>query len=132
MLAVAEDDHAVDDHVAHAHGVLVRLLEGRAVGDRARVEDDHVGEHAGPEEAALLELEVGRRQAAQPVDRLGEGQGLLLAHVLAEDTREVAVGARVRGRLRERRLRRHRRGVRSERHPGQPDLRVRFSSDIMK
>ena len=62
--------------------VLVRLLEGGAIGDGGGVEDDHVGEHAGPEETALLELEVGCGKAAHPVDRLGEGQDLVLPHGL--------------------------------------------------
>ena len=63
-----------------------------------RVEDDDVGEHALAEEAAAVELEVRGRQAGQPADRLLERDHLLVAHVLAEQPREVAVGARVRGR----------------------------------
>ena len=54
----------------------MRLFERGAIGDRGGIEDDDVGEHAGPEEAALFELEVRGGKAAQPVNRLGEGQGL--------------------------------------------------------
>ena len=46
MLAVLQDDLPVDEHVLHAGGVLVRLLEGRAIRDRRRIEDRDVGEIA--------------------------------------------------------------------------------------
>ena len=53
VLAVLEHLHAVDEDVVHPHSILVRLLEGRAVGNLRRIEDDDVGEHAFAEEAAV-------------------------------------------------------------------------------
>ena len=64
MLAVAQSDRAVDEDVAHAGGVLVRLLEGGVVGDGRRVEDDDVGEVAGREAPAVAQLR-GSRPAAR-------------------------------------------------------------------
>src|SRR6185436_19233908 len=107
MLAVFQDLRAVDEYVAHADRVLMRVLERGSVGDSGWIEDDNVGEHALPDEAALLQLEVRGRQSAQPVDRLLERNHVLLSHVHAEEPGEVAVGARMGGRLRERRLWRH-------------------------
>src|SRR5688572_21193885 len=70
VFAVPENHRSVDDHIPHAGRVLMRLLERGAIGDRGGIEDDDVGEHAGPEEAALFELEVGGGKAAHPVNRL--------------------------------------------------------------
>ena len=53
MLAVAQHLDAVDEDVAHADRILVRLGEGRAVGDRRRIEDGEIGEIAGAQRAAV-------------------------------------------------------------------------------
>src|SRR5882672_3805747 len=44
VLAVFQYMRAIDEHVFHAGGELMRLLEGGAIGDGLRVEDDDVGE----------------------------------------------------------------------------------------
>ena len=62
--------------------------------------------------------EVVRRQARQPAYGFGSsGNRALVAAVVAEEPRERAVGARVRGAVAERRDRRVRLGVGAERHP---------------
>ena len=99
MLAVLQDDLPVDEHVLHADGVLMRLLERRAIRDRRRIEDRDVGEIAFLQQAAAIEAEVLGGQARQPAHRVRERDHLFLAHVLAEQPREVAVGARMRVRL---------------------------------
>ena len=97
MLPVLQHLAAIHEDVLHADRVLMRLLERGAVRDRVRVEHDDVGEHAWPQEAARVELEVRRRQAADAAHRLGQRERLLLAHVLPEQAREVAIGPGVGG-----------------------------------
>src|SRR4029453_2927986 len=46
VLAVLQEPHPVHEDMPHADRVLVWLLEGFAIGNRRRVEDHHVGEHA--------------------------------------------------------------------------------------
>jgi hypothetical protein len=104
VLAVLQDLRAVDEHVAHADGVLVRVLERRTVGNPGGIEDDNVGEHAFADVASRIELQVCGGQPTQPPHGLLERDDVFLAHVLAEQPGEITVGARVRGGLGERRL----------------------------
>ena len=48
MFAILEHLHAVDEHVHHAGGVLVRLLVGGVSAIVLGIEDDDVGEVALP------------------------------------------------------------------------------------
>ena len=89
---------AVDEDVAHAGGILVRLVEGGAVGDRRRIEDREVGKiarRAARRGRAMPRLaagsEVSRRTASCERDQP------LVAHIVAEQAGEIAVGARMRG-----------------------------------
>src|SRR5215468_4822917 len=83
VLAVFQDLRAIDKHVFHADGELMRLLEGGAVGDGLRVEDDDVGEISFLQKSATIELQIGRGQTRQTADRFFEGNDLLFAHVFA-------------------------------------------------
>src|SRR5690242_20678024 len=58
VLAILQHLHTIDEDMAHAGRVLVRLVERRTIGDLGRIEDHHVGEHAFADEAAPIELEV--------------------------------------------------------------------------
>ena len=60
VLAVLENLDAVDENVFHADGILMRLVEGCAVRDCRRIEDDHVSEHSFPNQAAVIEAEISR------------------------------------------------------------------------
>ena len=60
VLAVLQHLHAVDEHVAHSGGQLLRLFEGRVVLDLRGVEDDDVGIIAGLKRSTLLDPEVRR------------------------------------------------------------------------
>ena len=95
--AVAQRRLAVDDHVAHAHRQLVRVLVGGERVDGVGVEHNHVGEEALIEAAAVVELERLRREGRQAPDGLGHRHQLLVAHVMAEQAGERPVGARVGG-----------------------------------
>src|SRR5258708_14255552 len=96
VLAVLEHLHAVHEDVLHANRIRMRLLVGGGVGDRRGIEDRQIGVHAGLHEAAAFEAEERRRQAGQAAHRLLERDHLFLANVLAEQSGEAAVGARVR------------------------------------
>ena len=48
VLAVLQHLHAVDEHVAHAGRVLLRMVERRVVDDRRRIEDHDVGDSRRP------------------------------------------------------------------------------------
>ncbi len=80
--------------------------------ERRRVEDDDVGVGAGPEHAAAGEAEPLRRSAGEPVDRLGQGQHLLLLDAEAQVPRRPGVGA-VEDLAGERPVGRHRRRIRA-------------------
>ena len=100
VLAVAQHLHAIDEHVAHAGRVLVRLLERGVILDRRRIEDHDVRQHALGEPPAVLDAEVLGGQRGQSADAFFERDELLIAHVPPQQSREVAVGARMRVRLR--------------------------------
>ena len=100
----------------------MRLLVGRAIGDGFWIEDDDVREVAGSEPSAFLDAQRGGGQRRELPDRLFERNDVLVAHVFAQQTREVAVRPRVRAGLDEHAFRRHRGGVRPEAHPWQLDL----------
>src|SRR5215831_470865 len=53
VTSLLDHDLAVDDHVIDSGGVLLRPLEGRAVGDGLLVKDHYVGGHSRPQQAAI-------------------------------------------------------------------------------
>src|SRR5215475_7860239 len=114
MFTIFKNLSAVDENVLHSDRVLVGILEGRAVGDRRRIEYHNVREHARFEKTAMVQTQIGRGQSCQSPDGFLERNHLLFTHVLAEQSREVAVGARVRGGFKEGSLWRHRGRVRTE------------------
>src|SRR6266540_5765846 len=81
-LAVIEHLLAVHEHVGDAGRRLVRVLEGRAVDDRRRVEHGDVGEKARLEEPAPREPDALRRERGRLADRELERHELLVAHVV--------------------------------------------------
>jgi hypothetical protein len=62
VFAILQDLDAVDQDVFHPDGVLVGLVEGCAVRNRRRIEDDHVSEHSFLKKTAMIETEIGRGQ----------------------------------------------------------------------
>ena len=48
-LSAVQNHFAVDDHKVYAVGILMGLAELRAVDDRVRIKNSHVGLHAGPQ-----------------------------------------------------------------------------------
>src|SRR5205823_1130385 len=61
---------AIHPHIADADGELVRLREGRAVGDGGGVEDDHVRTGAGAQEAAVPDAQAVRDGGGHDPHRL--------------------------------------------------------------
>src|SRR5215470_773602 len=95
VTSLLDHDLAVDDHVIDSGGVLLRLLEGRAVGDGLLVKDHDVGGHSGPQQAAIPQLESLRGQRTHLADGFFQPDQPLLADVNAEDARVVAEATRV-------------------------------------
>src|SRR5262245_43545921 len=91
VLAVTGHRRAVDENGADACGEAAGVVVGRDIGDGGWIEDDQVGEGAGPDRAAVHEAELGRGQARHLVDGGGQVEHPLVAHVVAEDTRKAAV-----------------------------------------
>ena len=58
VLAIFENQNAVDENISDADGILVGLLEGRSVGDRLRIENHYVCKHAFLDKSAVIETEV--------------------------------------------------------------------------
>src|SRR5262249_30022766 len=94
--AAVDDAAAVDEQVAHAGGVLVRLVEGGAVAERLRVEHHHVGVVTRPQVAAVLQPQDVRRQAAGTPQGGLQRDDALRHGVVPGLAREAAVAARVR------------------------------------
>src|SRR5215475_8277453 len=91
VLAVAGHRRAVDEDGADPCGEAAGVVVGRDVGDRGWIEDDEIGEGAGPDGAAINEAELGRGQARHLVDGGGQVEHPLVAHVVAEDAGKAAV-----------------------------------------
>src|ERR1035438_9264138 len=95
MLAVFQDVHAIDEYIAHARRILMRLLECRVVLNGGGIEDHDIGEVARPERAAAVELKVLRGQRSQPPYGPLEGNEPFIADILAQQPGDVAKGARI-------------------------------------
>src|SRR5688572_14388877 len=93
VLAILEHLRSVHEHVLHSDGILVRLFEGRLVGDRFRIEDDNVSEHSFLKQPALIETKVLSRQAGHLPDCLFQRDHLFFTDILSQDAREISVGA---------------------------------------
>ncbi len=116
--AVLQDLDAIHPYMPDAGRVLVRLLICRMLGNRLWIERNDVGEVAGNELAAVLNPQGCRRERRQLPNRFLKRNDVLVTHVLAE----VAISTRMRARLQEHALRRHRRRVGSKADPRQLDL----------
>ena len=102
-----------------ADGVTRRLLVGRVVGDRRRVEDHEVGEGALAQHATVAQAQASRGHAAQLRDGRLERERPALADVRAEHARGAPVRPRVRpAGVEDRVTRPARLGVRADRDPG--------------
>ena len=53
MSALVDDVDAVDEYVLDTDGQLVGILEGGAVTDSFRVEDDDIGQHAAAQKTPV-------------------------------------------------------------------------------
>src|SRR2546426_3141554 len=93
--AAVHDDGAVDDDVGDPRRIAVGIGEGRLVLDGAGIEDCEVGGVALAHEPAVAEAEPRGAHPRHLVDGRLEREELLLAGVLAEHTRERAVGTRM-------------------------------------
>src|SRR6266566_3307033 len=96
-LALLQYHLAVHQDVLDADGRLVRLLERRVIHDRRGIEDGDVGEHPGTHETPIGEAHPLRRERRHLAYRELERKQLQVAGIVAEDSRECAVGAGVRG-----------------------------------
>ena len=65
--AAVDDVDAVDEHVLDAERQLVGILEGGAVADGLRGEDDDIGQHAATQEATVAQT-----------DAIGDGRALVV------------------------------------------------------
>src|SRR5215510_4146520 len=98
----------------HSDCELMRMFEGGEVGYGLRIEDDDVGEISLFQKSATIKLQIGRGQTGQTADRVFERNDLLFADVFAEQSGEVAVGARVRRGFQKYAFGGHRTGVGAE------------------
>src|SRR5262249_36178805 len=96
VLAVLDDEAAVDEHVLDPRRVLVGLPVGSAIADPPRIEHYEVGSSAYRDDAPILEPETARRKTRHLWNCLGQGQHALAAPVPPEDPRKGAVAPRMR------------------------------------
>ena len=86
---------------------MIGIVERRDIADRRRIEDRHIGDHAGPQNAAIGEADACGGTRRHFSYRVLERQQMLVAHVLAENPGERSPAARVRLRTRERAIGRY-------------------------
>src|SRR5439155_24947432 len=96
LLPVLHRDLPVDDDIFDAYRELSRLLVGRAVGDRLRIEDNHVGGEALTQLTPAGEVHSTRRKRGHLAHSFLQREQALLPHVFAQHTRDGAVDTRVR------------------------------------
>src|SRR5437867_6489669 len=65
MFAIFEHLHAIYENVFHAYRILMRFVIRGAVGDRRRIEYDHISKHPLLEEPAMIEPQICCRQSTQ-------------------------------------------------------------------
>src|SRR6202789_982587 len=87
------DGHlTVHDDVTHAGAQLVRFLESGMVLDGIRIEHYDVGEGARLQAATIFQGQIVCRQRGELAHGLLDADDMVLAHVLREYAREIAVG----------------------------------------
>src|SRR5262245_17353478 len=69
-LAAGHDSLAVDKYVLHTNRVVCWIYERGDVVDCLRVEDRHVGLHAGPQDAAIGDADAHRWTRREAADRI--------------------------------------------------------------
>ena len=65
VLAAMEDQLSVDQHIADAGCILVRLIKRGMILDRCRIEDDNVRKIAGLQQASLTDAKIVGRESRQ-------------------------------------------------------------------
>src|SRR4029077_449533 len=58
VLAIFEHLHTIYENVLHAYRILMRFLIRGAVGNRRRIEYDHIGKHPLLEKPAMIEAQI--------------------------------------------------------------------------
>ena len=95
VFAFFEDLHPVHKDVVNPCGESVRIFKGRVVLNRIGIEYDDVREVAGRQKAALLDAEVLCWKRGQSAYRFLKRNDLFFSHILAKQSRKVAVGPRM-------------------------------------
>src|SRR5688572_15157644 len=95
MFAVIDDDLSVHQHVIDAYRIDKRLLISSSILNRVVVEDDDVGPTAFADHAARLQTHPCRGPRGHLADRLLERQHSLFPNIARDETRKVAIAARV-------------------------------------
>ena len=104
--------HAVDEHVLHAGGKLVRLESGATFGELLSVKDHQVGARASAHNAAIAQPQQRRRASAEAVDGLRRAERPALSDHEAEIPCRPRISA-VKESVGERAVRREGGGVRA-------------------
>src|SRR5262244_2142722 len=96
VIAIVDHAHAIDDHVGDAVWIATRVIERRTVRDRGWIEHGDVRCGTGAQNTAVSQAKRTGRPTRHFVDGLLQRQQAKITCVVAEDTREGAVEARVR------------------------------------
>src|SRR3989441_826879 len=116
MLAVPDDEAAVDEYVLDADRIAMGVLVRGPIGDLLGVEDDEIRPGAHPDHAAILEPEPAGRQPRHLVNGLRQREDALLAGVFAEYAGKRPVASRMRLALSQLAVRRAGRAVGADHH----------------
>ena len=95
-LPAFEHRDPVDPHPDDSHRRQVRIFIGRPVGDLCRIKKHQIRVMPGRDQSAICDACLPGGQRTDPADAFLETQDTTLADVVAEETREGAVAARMR------------------------------------
>src|SRR6266480_1068898 len=106
MFAIFEHLHAIYENVFHAYRILMRFVIRGAVGDRRRIEYDHISKHPLLEEPAMIEPQICCRQSTQSPHCFPHWNHFFVPRIFAQYAGEISIGTRMRIGFQEQTLRR--------------------------
>ena len=105
-LSVLDHRDSIHQHILHALGQLVRIVESRNIMHRLRIEHHHIGPHSLLQHAAIGKPHALSRQRRKLADRVFQRQLCFFAHIFAQNARKRPVRAGMRVLLAQQAIRR--------------------------
>ena len=91
MLAVPQNLLPVHKNMDDPGGILMRLFKRGVILDGSRIKDHDVGKRSRPQDAAIPQLQVFRRERSEAANGLFKGNDFFIANIFAEEAREISI-----------------------------------------